>query len=135
MAINLPDINAQLAALEARILQAIGTELGTFGNGKPAIWRGHSVPLNLKTTGLRCTIGTVKIGDAIPLFNRQTFADQSWEVKLVNFGNDAKLAIAKAKIEATFVLSRQPVYMPPDDLKLEQCRFMIYAPEVYRVSG
>ncbi|MBE9178599.1 hypothetical protein IQ268_08510 [Oculatella sp. LEGE 06141] len=123
-------LRLELEALEAKLKTILVDELGDFNNGNPAIWRGTVVPAVLETKGLRCTIQPVPHGNVTPMSSGQRFADYSWVVELVNFSSDAALAIAKRKVEAAFPMKRQPNYQPPTSLKLEQCKFWIYAPKV-----
>lgn len=128
----LNDLLIEAHALKQNLELLLAPELGTFSDGQPAIWLG-TVPNTVKTTGLQCTIQPVKEGATTPMSNSQVYADYSWVVELINFASagDAKLAVAKRKIESRFQQSRQPKYTPATDLTLEQCKFYFFAPEVF----
>lgn len=125
----LEQIKAELDALEGALRSLLSTELGTFQNGQVAIYRG-TVPVSLKTTGLRCTISKAPQGSAGDMRSIQ----QYWTVQLVNFSDTCALIVAKRKIESTFAMQRSPVYLESTDLNLEQCTFYLFSPRVYAMN-
>ena len=127
---------SEIDELKTKLQTLLADELGKFNGTQPAIFVGR-VPASLKPSGLQCVIQPVKEGKTVPLSSGQVLADHHWVVRLINFAaapNDPKLAIAKRKIEANFVQSKDPRYSPPDDVYLEQCLFYLFAPEVLNAA-
>ena len=127
---TLPDI----LDIRERVYAAIADHIGTFANGRPAIWVVPPVcPSELMPiTGIYAELNAVPSGDSVPLMGTYIKLDHSYDLTLVNFSQTISLFPVKMAIEKNFSLRRSPVYLPPTDATLEQCRFSLWEPALLK---
>lgn len=131
---------ADAIALRAHLVNVLSAYLGEWEDGSPRIHIKPPEPtLSGKTKAdttnqseVECIIKRVASGPVYPSSAGQNLAEQYYEIELVNFADDTKLAQAWDAIlaDSKIVHRKNPVHQNATTQTYERALFSIYAPKM-----